>query len=147
MITFRREKLDDCYQDVNNMMDTIAKDVKGVLPFVPNVDWKYYFEMERLDLACMVVAREGNGLVGYAGFILSSDPNTSTVQACVTSLFVHPDHRKFGTARDLIRASEKELRNMGVHLASFLVNPERDYSMLLRREGYREGMTVYLKSL
>jgi hypothetical protein len=118
------------------------------IPYELNMNWDLYKLMESMDKFVTVVAIDNKILVGYNCYILSLHPHYSNM-LCAQSvvLFLLPEYRKGRNAFNLLRESEKILRDKNVNMISAHVRKEINFSPLLTSIGYTELETVYTKVL
>lgn len=101
----------------------------------PNYAW--YMETDEKGGYCMVVARLEDQVVGYIGFLVGAHTHHDGLMVASQDMFyVDPRRRKGMLGLQLIRASERFLKERGVDVILQGVTRQCDYSVLLRRAGY-----------
>lgn len=63
-----------------------------------------------MDLGALLVAQDGDGIIGYAQVIETSEPAVSELK----SIAVHPAHQRIGIGRELVRAAIRYCRQRAV---------------------------------
>ena len=103
----------------------------------PNYAW--YIETDAKGGYCMMIARVGEAIVGYLGYLVGEHPHhAGFIVATQDMFYVDPFRRKGMLGLQLIQASELVLKDRGVDVIFHAVEPQCDYSVLLRRAGYAD---------
>ena len=80
------------------------------------------------DLACWLVALEGETVAGYVG------SQTVLGETDMMNIAVHPDHRRQGTAEALVSALVEMLRKQGSHCLTLEVRDSNEPARNLYRK-------------
>jgi ribosomal protein S18 acetylase RimI-like enzyme len=94
----------------------------------------------QMDAGQVILGLEEDGeLIGVV--VITQD----TRKGWINRLAIHPDYRRKGYAAKLIAAAEDELRAMGLHIFTALIESENVSSQaLFAREGYKTHDIVYV---
>ena len=112
----------------------------------PNYAW--YIETSAKGGYCMMIARLEDEVVGYMGYLVGAHTHHENfVVASQDMFYVDPLRRKGTLGLQLIRASERYLKKLGVNVILQGVTPRCDYSALLRRAGYVDASRMMQKRI
>ena len=149
LLTLQRERLADAWPD---MQPLLARHFAELMPeaadhIAPNR--ALYDRMESVGALYLYTMRTSDGaLVGYVAFCVG--PDTHRVHRLCASqivLYLAPQYRRGMQGVRLIRYADQQLAAAGVDAVTHYVKPARDYSAILRRLGYREKSTSYIREL
>ena len=90
----------------------------------------------------LIVARDGNKLVGAAQLIAVPDVVQGRMWGLVENVFVHPDYRRRGIGKELMRAVEIQAYYFQLAFIK-LTSRKQGGQALYRSLGYREGVSFY----
>lgn len=112
-----------------------------------NPDTEQYFKIDALGLLHVYTARDEDGkLVGYAVYFVTPHLHfKQSIHATQDVLFIDKEHRGFGMR--FIRWCDEQLRAAGVHVVINAVSEANDYSLVLRRMGYKRSDQMYVRRL
>lgn len=111
-----------------------------------NVNWEKFKALERMGYLKFYVAKEEEKVIGYAIFSVNYSLEYSlSLQATLSNIFIHPDHRGQGGA--FISWCDDQLRDLGVQVVYHHVKAKNDYGKLLKRLGYEKMNIDYSKRL
>lgn len=112
-----------------------------------NPDTEQYFKIDALDLLHVYVARdEASKLIGYAVYFVTPHLHfKQSLHATQDVLFIDKEHRGFGMR--FIRWCDEQLRAAGVQVVANAVSEANDYSLVLRRMGYKRSDQMYVRRL
>lgn len=149
-MTFARERLDDnlCaelmpllqmhYQEVAHFKD---------IPLDP--DFQQYIQLDNQNLIRTYIARTTEPvslLTGYAIYLIKHNLHYQTsLQALQDVLFIHPDHRGFGSS--FISWCDEELRKDKVEAVYHHIKIKHDFSAILTPLGYERIEYIYGRRL
>jgi len=114
-----------------------------------DIDYENYLAAERAGaLRVYVVQPDGlDRAVGYAMFrVVPMQRHKGVLAAWQDLLFVHPDARVGSLGLDFVRYCDTMLKDDGVAIVHHSVRG-RDFSVLLRRLGYKPLEQVFFKEL
>lgn len=109
--------------DLRSLGELLVETVRGggVVTFLDTVtleqatDWWRSSLDDARERACVLVAREGERIVGTVQFVRAWAPNQPH-RAEILKLLVHPECRRSGLATRLMHAIEDEARSAGIRL-------------------------------
>lgn len=116
--------------------------------FALDLDWELYEAMTSNGSCVLVSAREDGSLVGYASFVVTLHPHIKTcTHAMLDGLFVLPEKRSNGLAKNLILESERILQTNGVDYVMLAFTDENIGDSFCYKLGYKKTEVFYSKSL
>lgn len=111
---------------------------------------KFMYLEDKGLLAVTVAIRDGK-IIAYTNFLMDSiNHNADKIGAYVDAMYVAKEYRNSiaGIGYKLLKFSEKALREQfGVGVIQFAVNINYDVSGFLKRVGYVESETIYIKKI
>jgi len=110
-------------------------------------DWAKYEAMAANGALRIYLASTTDGEpVGYSVYFLSNHLHyKDSIQAVSDMIFIHPMHRGFG--KNFIAWIDTQLKNEGVKAVYRHATVKNRFDVLLRRLGYDELETTYVKRL
>lgn len=100
-------------------------------------DWGRYLQLEINGAFLALTVRDGDELVGYAGWIIGPHLHyRSHLVATNDVIFVREGKRASRAGLMLIRESERVLIARGVERILWHIKPHHDWSAVLRHRGY-----------
>lgn len=146
MTTFTIEKFEDNIEDLKKLAIMLNEEA-GVYSDIPmDVNWETYLKSEKNGVLKFYAVRESEKLVGFAYFSVGHPIDfSSSLQASLSNLFIHPDHR--GQGAEFISWCDKQLKELGVQVVFYHVKVKNDYGKLLKRLGYEKINIEYCKRL
>jgi len=116
-------------------------DLVGLHPRVRGRESRTAFAKQlRSNRTLYLGAFEGGRLVGT---VLGTH---DTRKGWINRLSVHPDYRRRGIARRLVRACERGFRSLGIGVFAALIEPENEGSLdFFRKLGYQDTDIVYVR--
>ena len=112
------------------------------------MDWDTYAKLEDLSMLKIFTARDGSTLVGYLWVIVSPNIHSKgNYTACDDGLFVSKECRGASVAKDLIRFTEKCLKEDGLKVFHIVGTAEKPIDALMKRMGYSAVETKFQKVL
>lgn len=146
--TFHVERPQDVWEAMRPLMQMHWEEVAFYRDMPLNVDYGRYVDYYQRGALRIYAARIQTMLVGYSIFLLTHPPHyKSSFEAHQDTLFVHPDHRRGGTAVKLMEFSEDDLALEGVEIIRLHVKAAHDPAAFLRRMGYSLEDHLYSKRL
>jgi GNAT superfamily N-acetyltransferase len=110
MLSFQRERIQDCWQDIEPLVAGHWDEVTDH-EWPVDVDWPMFFKLEDTGIVRLMTARDGERVVGYVLFILAPALHyRSKLLAHDDAFYLHPEYRKGGAGFALFRAAEDMLR-------------------------------------
>lgn len=112
-------------------------------------DWEEYTSLNEMNLLRLFTVRsEENELVGYITFLVAPTIHSKgVIHALHDSMYILKQHRKNGTAKNLIEYVEKELKQSNVIMMMITVMTHRDFSPTLKELGFVKADTSYIKRM
>ena len=146
MIKYAIEQLSENIEQLEELSKLHYKE-SCPYPDIPlNVDWKRFIRLEEIRVLKFFTFRKDDLLIGYSIFTVSSSMEYSnSIQASLSNIFLHPDHR--GRGGRFITWCDEQLRDMGVQVVYHHVKAKNDYGLLLKRLGYEIMNIEYAKRL
>lgn len=149
MLAFATEKLRDIWPEWVVLARKHWDETEGFhveQTFGPSLE--RYSAYETPGWFVMVTARDGGRLVGYAGFYVLPSMHSQSIISTEDTWFLHPDYRKGWNAMGLFRFAEAEAIRRGSIEATGTVRLSNPHAgAILRRMGYKEVATVFVKQL
>jgi len=146
MITFTTEKLYECIKELKELIKLHYDEVAPYSDIPLNVNWERLILMDLRDSMKCFIVRKDDKLVGYANFFISSSIEyQGSIQAKMSNIFIHPDHRGHGIR--FISYCDEQLKKEGVQVVYHHVKARNDYGVLLNRLGYDIMNIEYSKRL
>ena len=111
-----------------------------------NPDTARYFQLDAAGFMRVFTARAEGKLVGYAVyFVMPHLHFKQSRHATQDVFFIDKEHRGFGMR--FLRWCDEELRKEGVQVVANAVSEANDYSLVLRRMGYKRSDQMYVRRL
>ena len=111
-------------------------------------DWDAYQRMESWDKLVWLVARENGMIVGYAVFVLGYNLHYKDYLFAVEDVFyVVNDKRGNNIAYNLVKKSEKILKEMGVDVITHHAKFINKFAPFLERLGYNKTEIMLSKRI
>ena len=147
MITYQEEKIADIWEELVPLLHEHRKEVEDEFITAPlEPDGKQYARMEEHGLFCILTARCNGKLVGYNAFYLYPHSHYPSMKYANNDvLFLLPEYRRSSAGIKLITEAEKMLRKHGVASILMEVRDYRDFSPILKHNGFHKQGTVYMK--
>lgn len=119
MPTFSTEKYADVIQELKPLLEQHWAEI-AVYPDIPlDPDYDFYEKANSVGLLVgyFIRADATNEIIGYAIFIIRKHPHYRVHSWAINDIvWIHPDHRNFGTGAKLVEHWEAELASLGVHV-------------------------------
>lgn len=149
MIKYQQEFLENVRGEVGSLIQSHYNEVYPVRDtFDWDMDWDSYEKLENMGLLKIFTARDDSLLVGYLCVILSPNLHSrGSLLACDDGLFVAKTHRGQTVAKDLIRFTERCLKEDGIRVFHIVGTTEKPINSLMKRIGYTEIETKFQKVL
>ena len=152
MIEYKLVKFSDVYHELHKLMKEHWDELghrggfKELLLDIPK-----FLYLEERNMVAVTVAVKDNKIIGYGNFLIESiNHNANKLSAYVDALYVDKNYRNSlaGVGYKLLTFSEKILRNeFNTSAMQFAVNINYDISGLLKKSGYVETETIYIKTI
>ncbi len=138
------------FADIQDDLEVLSKlHYDEVAPYndIPlNVNWERFIKLNEMDVLKCYGARKNTKLVGYALFFINySMEYSSSLQASLNNIFIHPDFR--GEGLDFISWCDEQLKGIGVQVVYHHVKVKKNYGKALERLGYEKMNIDYSKRL
>lgn len=148
--TYKVERASEIVNELKHLFELHWEEIanyKSEIPLKP--DYGKYQILEDKNCLLLVTCRNNeNSIVGYSLFFIS---NHIHYQSCVVAgndlLFLHKDYRKGRVGINLIKESERFLKEMGVQKITWHIKPNHDFSPILVRMGYMQEEFIMGKLL
>lgn len=146
---YRQEFLDDVRGEVEALIQEHYDEVYPIRNvFDWNMDWDTYEKLEELAMLKIFTARDSEKLAGYLWVIISPNLHSKgSAIACDDGLFVVKDYRGASVAKDLIRFTEKCLKEDGLKVFHIVGTKEKPIDVIMMRMGYTAIETKFQKVL
>ncbi len=117
-VTFARESLAQVRASgVEQLLAVHYREIAHFPDIALDPDWKKYEDIERAGRYRLFTAREGKELIGYATYIVATNPHyKSSLQAVQDVLFLRPERRGLLIGSRLIAYADRELAGEGVQV-------------------------------
>lgn len=149
MVIFAVEGFEDCWPEAQPLLARHYREIATHQDIPLDVDVDAYRGLEQAGRLCIVTARDGGRLVGYAVFVVMPAPHyRGSLQAQQDVLYIAPSARGRLLGSRLVRFSEEVLRRRGVQVVFQHVKAQHPaLGVLLRHHGYEGVETIYSKRL
>lgn len=146
MVAFAREPLAELWDELAPLMEaTAAEAAHWGAELDP--DRALLVELDERGLLRAYTARDGARLIGYAVFVLATNPHyRSLVMASHAALFMAPEHRGHIVLR-FLRWCDGQLRADGASIVTQHDPANSPRAAIWRRMGYRPLETVWARDL
>jgi len=147
MITFQRELIDDCFEEMLPLFTEHWKEIAAYQDIPLDVDREKYYAIECNGALRIYTARaESKELIGYAVFFVNTNAHYKTsLQASQDVIFVHPKFR--GVGGRLILWCDEQLRAEGVQVVFHHLKAKHNFGPMLERFGYELIDLIYGRRL
>lgn len=147
LLTFGAEPIGVILDEVVELGRMHAAEVDQELFADFNLDREGYCRLEEAGGLRSFTVRDGPRLVGYATYFVHPNfKRKGELQATQDTLFLHPDYRRGRTGQKFIQHIQYHLDHVDEIASTFHAVPKsRDYGAVLRRLGFRELETVYVR--
>lgn len=133
-----KELLTRNWEEVENYQDEVA--------LVP--DWDKYLLLEELGLLGIYTVRRLGELVGYAVIFADYSLHFSNdVFAKIETIYIQPEHRKFGIASQFIDVITDNLTKRNASVLTVSSKAEHSFNKLLAKKGFTHLENLYGKLL
>ena len=103
-----------------------------------NMDYEEFAMYERAGRYLLFTIRKDGKLVGNCAMYLNNSMHTQTLMATEDTLYLCPEARKRGVAREFIRYCEDGLQQLGVREINVSVKTVNKAARFFRMNGYEE---------
>lgn len=146
MITYTTEKIKDVIVELAQLTLLHYAESAPYDDIPLKVDWERYKRLEQFDILRLYTMRKSGKLIGYCAFTVGESIEYSdSLQASLSNIFLHPDHR--GGGHKFITYCDEQLKSLGVQVVYHHVKAKNDYGVLLKRLGYDIMNIEYAKRL
>lgn len=116
--------------------------------FDRDMDWDTYEKLEALGMFKIFTVRDADKLVGYLAVTVTPNIHSKgSFVACDDGLFVSKEYRGASIVKDLIRFTEKCLKDDGLKVFHIVGTTEKPIDALMKRMGYSAVETKFQKVL
>lgn len=113
-----------------------------------DVDYGTYETIEASGNFKLFTARVEGKLVGYFGVVIKAHPHYSGhLFACNDVIYIDPDYRLSGLAKEMIAFAEEALKDLGVSVLTINTKDHSPFDKLLLKSGFDLNDRVYGKYL
>lgn len=148
-VTFQVESFSKVRPEVNELILAHWEEIalnKDTVPLDP--DWDTYYKADAGGVLHLVTARDGEKLVGYSVYIVTTNLHYRSLTVADTDIFyLSPSYRKGMCGVRLIKFSEESLKGRGVNKIITKAKLHNQVGSLLEKIGYTPIETVYAKSI
>lgn len=109
------------------------------------VDFDKYIQMEEAGVHFMVVAYEGESLLGYNSVFLTPSPHTGELTALTDTIFVKREYRKGSVGKELIGLAEGFAKEKGAKHFMVTFKNDKPHDNIVEELGFFSYETVYAK--
>jgi GNAT superfamily N-acetyltransferase len=106
-----------------------------------------YCSMEDLGVHYVVLVKDDDTIIGYSSMMLTDNPHTGEKTALTDTMYIHPEYRKQGVGREMIKASEEEATSRGAVRMCIVLKNNQEHDSLVDNLGYYSYETTYSKFL
>lgn len=148
--TYQLERIAHLWDEAMPLMLSHYEEVAHYQDIALSPDIITYERLDQMGVLKVYTARVEGRLVGYACFMVKTNPHYSeSLQAVQDVLFVLPEYRASRIGIGLIKHCDAELRQLGVQVVYQHVKCKEslDFSPLLERIGYELIDRIYGKRL
>lgn len=150
-VTYQEEKYSEAlWEEFWPLLEKHKEEISTVGEDVPLQPVReVYDQLDEAGALKIASCRVGGHLVGYVVLFLSPHLHYASVLGAQQDVFfLLPEYRRGYTGRDLLRFAEEMAKSYGAQYIRQNIKPDkRDFSVLLRREKYREAEVVHEKRL
>lgn len=119
---------------------------KNEIPLEPR--WEEIHGLEREGRIALITLREAGELIGYSMFVLNIHLHYRSLTVATNDiLYVRPDKRKSRLGLQLIKESQKYVKEIGATKITWHMKPHMNFSAILEKLGYTHEELVYGKYL
>lgn len=145
-IVYTIENISDYIDELTELSKIHYKEVAPYDDIPLNVDWDRLIMLDNHGVLKFYLMKKAGKLIGYAMFIVGPSMEYKTsIQASLTNIFIHPDHR--GRGGKFILWCDAQLKKCQVQVVYHHVKFKNDYGLLLDRLGYVIMNIEYSKRL
>jgi len=146
-VNYQQELLYTCRGDAGELLEMHYHEIalnKDKIKLNP--DWEAYEALEDSNQLRIFTVRDDGKLVGYSSFIVMPMlHNKGYAQAVSDTVYLHPEYRKGYTGVNLLKFSEKCLKEDGVTNIHVYVTFRKDFGNIMDHLGYNPTETLYSK--
>ena len=148
-VTYKREYLKDILEEMKPLLHTHNEEMGiDVEEVTLDVMWDTYLTLEEADILHVVIARDGEDIVGYyASYIQPHIHYANEVFSSNDTIYLKPEYRKGFTGIRLIKETEKQMRERGVTLMAIVYKEKQPIDRLLTILGWSPEERTWLKYL
>lgn len=149
MITYKQEFYKDLRHDLPGLIQMHYNEIalnKDIIKLNP--DWDAYQKMEAQGFTRAFTARDGDKLVGYAVFVVTTALHYKDhLFACNDIFYLHPEYRKGFVGYKLLKNAMGWLKDDGVTKVHFNTKVHKPLDALFERLGCTLIENIYAKVL
>jgi len=149
MIKYNIEAITDSLIDeITPILEVHRNELQSFKDMQLNPNWDVYRAIQEINKLMCLVAREDNEIVGYAIFVIDKNLHYKDFTFAVEDVFyIVGDKRGSRIAVNLIRKSEKILKEMGVDVITHHAKFINSFAPFLEKLGYKKTETMLAKRL
>lgn len=144
---FKAEKISDIWDEIFPLFEKHNNEVGISGEILKPLKTAYESLQERQKLHFIVARDINNKIIGYSMFTIANHHQyLDSIVASQEAFYLQPEYRGISSMR-LFNFVENDLINLGVNLIIRHSCIERDWSRTLKRCGYKEKETMYVKRI
>ena len=149
MISIKEESFVDALEELGPLFKEHYKEVAVYQDKIDlSVDCERYRQLEDLGVLHTVIAREDNKIIGYfVSFVQPHIHYKEDVYAANDILYIAPEHRGTGIAKDMFEFAEDKLKKMGVSVIVLHMKTHIPFEGLAASLGYDKVEYNYSKCI
>lgn len=138
MLTCKQERLSDVLPEVEELWKEHWAETEGYRHMLGyNPDKAGFLSYDRAGMFRLYTVRDGDRLVGQAGFVVFKSHHTQTMTASEDFFFLRPEARGRGVATQLLRFALQDLRDEGVEQVTASDKLDEDAGALFQKVGFK----------
>lgn len=148
MITYDIEDYtDELYEELMVVLHKHYKEVEPYadkIPLNPHPD--YYRTLADLDSLALIIARDGERIIGYSAFTITPHPHSKDhILAINDFIYVIPDYRHTEVFPELLKVTDEYLKSVDVSISTYNFKKHIPCEDIMDHMGYKQVEVVYMK--
>lgn len=145
---FRVERFDDVIEEMLPIFESHQSEV-WTFPDMPlDIDIEGYRDANEQGRYVIFTARDSNrAIIGYSTYSISIHSHRKYLLTAIHDLLYIDPHYRGGAGAEFLQYCENELKSYGANFIIQSVTPKLDFSSMLKRNGYSELETLYVKRI
>lgn len=146
--TFARESIRGLWPELWPLLFAHWEEIATWSDIPMDPDREAYEAIEDAGLLRLYTARNAQGLVGYAAYVVRTHLHyRGSVQAVQDVVYLRPEYRQGRIGQKLLEAADADLASEGVQVVFQHVKLAHNFGPLLERLGYEHLENVYARRL